>query len=105
MQLLAADGFADDVARLSPVGVGATARPGLLRIAALILNEPRGGFQELEMGVDGGLRGNRQPGEQKKESGRMFHRVTPGSPHYHFARRGSKRPLRSRKARRGPGER
>ena len=40
MDLLAADRLVDDVARFAPIGVGAAARACLLRIAALVFDEP-----------------------------------------------------------------
>ena len=49
----ATGGFADDIARLSPVCIGAAARACFLRIASRVFNEPRGGFQKPEVRIDG----------------------------------------------------
>jgi len=49
MKLLAADGFCNDIARLAPIGIGATARTRFLRIAAIAFHKPRAGFQKLEV--------------------------------------------------------
>src|ERR1700684_2795181 len=77
VQLLAADRLADDAARLSPVGVATAAGAGLLRIAAVPFDEPRCGFQKLEVGVCDSWYGHRQPGEHEQESAKVFHGYTP----------------------------
>ena len=46
-----ANGFADDVAGLAPVGIGAAAWSRLLGIAAIVFDNPRSGRHELEMGI------------------------------------------------------
>ena len=73
MQLLTADGFADDVGRLAPVGVSTAAGAGLLWIAAFVFDDPRGGFQKPEMALGRRRHNRHQYGERKEESGGMFH--------------------------------
>src|SRR5215831_13109602 len=49
VKLLSADGLAHNVARLTPVGVGAPTWSGFLRITQIVFDEPRSRFQQLEM--------------------------------------------------------
>src|SRR4030095_13745578 len=79
MQFLAAGHLADDVAWLAVVSIGPTARPGLLRIAAIAFDEPRRRLHETEVGRDPGRERCRRQRERQQESGRMFHRGSPFS--------------------------
>ena len=49
MQIGATGHFRDGVAGLAPFGIGAATGAGPLRIAAVVLDEPRSGFQQFEM--------------------------------------------------------
>ena len=55
----------------------AAARSELLRIAALVFDEPRGRLQKLEVGIGSRLHSQRQPAEHQKETGSMLHTNTP----------------------------
>src|SRR5215468_6264631 len=46
VKLLPADGLADNVARLAPVGVSAATWSGFLRITQIVFDEPRSRFQQ-----------------------------------------------------------
>src|SRR5262245_22239476 len=59
MQLRSAHRFRHRKAEFAPVGIRAAAWTGLLRVSAVVLDDPRGGFDELEVGEGGGRRGHR----------------------------------------------
>jgi len=63
--------------RLAPVCIGAAARACFLRIAARVFDEPRGGFQKPEVGIDGRRYGCQQNREGNEESCRWFHKNAP----------------------------
>jgi hypothetical protein len=55
VELLTARGLGHDVARLSPIGIRAAARPGLLWITALVFDQPGRRLEKLEVSRRNGL--------------------------------------------------
>src|SRR5262245_33687385 len=74
--LLSADCFRDHITRLAPIRIGSTARTRLLRVAAVVLDQPGGGFQKFKV-CGSALNRYSQPADQDKESNRSFHRSSP----------------------------
>src|SRR5438874_13411607 len=76
VQLLTADSFRNDVAGLATIRIRASARPRLLRIPAIVFDEPRSRLHQFEVSP-GALRRKRKHRDDKKKSHRISHGVSP----------------------------
>src|SRR5262245_6089385 len=72
VQLLSACGLANDVSRFTPIRIRSSARAGLLRIAQVAFDKPRGRLQEFEV-RQGIVRSYEQDDGEQYESRWIFH--------------------------------
>src|SRR4051812_14872656 len=77
VQLGSADRLSDDVAGPAIVRVGTTARPGFLRIAASVFEEPRSGLQQCEMRLRRGRHDQSQDSRRHSQSREGLHQDAP----------------------------
>src|SRR5262245_45077192 len=76
VQLLSACGLTNDVSRFTPIRIRSSARAGLLRIAQVAFDKPRGRLQEFEV-RQGIVRSYEQDDGEQYESRWIFHGIPP----------------------------
>ena len=72
MDLLTAGSFRYGITRFSPIRIGPATRTGLLRIAAVVFDQPGGWGQQFKM-RRAILSGEHQDGTGKEASNRILH--------------------------------